>query len=271
MAPKLSEGLGQPVIVENKPGAGSSIAADYVAKSDPDGYTLYVTSIANSVNQSLSKLPFDLLKDLAPISLVSDVPGLLVAHPSVPGTLGEFIAAAKAKPDAFSYGSSGPGTATHLWGELLNLNTGTKLVHVPYKGTSQTLTDLLAGRIQVMFTPASTVLAHVRAGTVKALAALGQKRPTALPDVPTFAEAGIEGYEAAFWFGLNAPAATPKPIVDRLNREVVRVLALPDVREKMLAQTIEPVSSTSQALGDFLRRDVEKWARVVQAAGVKVE
>jgi tripartite-type tricarboxylate transporter receptor subunit TctC len=271
IAPKLQDGLGQSVIVENKPGAGSSIGADQVAKSDPDGYTLYVSSIANTVNHNVSKLPFDMLKDFAPIAMVADVPGILVAHPSVPGTLKEFIAAAKAKPNEFSYGTSGPGTATHLYGELLNLNTGTKLVHVPYKGTSQTLTDLIAGRIHVMFTPASTVMAHVKAGTIKALAAMGQKRIKELPDLPTFAEAGIEGYEAGFWFGFNAPAKTPRPIIDRLNKELVKVLAMPDVQEKMRAQSIEPVSSTPEALADFHRRDVEKWGRVVKAAGVKQE
>jgi tripartite-type tricarboxylate transporter receptor subunit TctC len=271
MAPKLAEGLGQPVIVENKPGAGATIGAESVARSDPDGYTLFVSSIANSVTQSVSKVPVHLVNDLAPISLVADVPGLLVAHPAVPGTLRELIAASKAQPDGFAYGSSGPGTATHLYGELLNLTAGAKLMHIPYKGTSQTLTDLLAGRIQVMFTPASTVIEHVKAGTIRALAAMGQKRMPQLPDVPTFAEAGFEGYEAGFWFGLNAPAATPKDIIERLNKEIVRVLDLPDVREKMLTQTIVPVSSTSAEFGAFLQRDLDKWGRVVAASGVKNE
>ena len=271
MAAKLAEGLGQPVVVENKPGAGSSIGADFVAKSAPDGYTLFISSIANSVNHNVNKVSFHLAEDLAPISLVADVPGLLVAHPSAPGTLKELIAAAKAKPNDFSYGSSGPGTSTHLYGELLNLTTGTKLVHIPYKGSSQAVTDLLAGRIQVMFTPASTVLPHVRAGKLKALAAIGQARVSALPDTPTFAEAGIAGYESAFWFGLNAPAGTPKAIVERLNKETVRVLALPEVRAQLIAQSIEPASSTSERFGEFLRQDIAKWARVVKAAGVKPE
>ena len=271
LAPKLAEGLGQPVMVVNKPGAGSSIGADAVAKAAPDGYTLYISSIANTVNHNVNKLPFNFVTDLAPISLVADVPGLFVAHPSVPGTLKEFIAAAKAKPEAFSYGSSGPGTATHLYGELFNLATGTKLAHIPYKGSSQALTDLLGGRIQVMFTPGSTVLANVKAGQIKALAAVGQRRMAALPDVPTFAEEGIAGYEAAFWFGLNAPAATPAPIIARLNQEMVRVLALPDVRAQLLPHGIEPVSSSSESFGAFIRQDMEKWARVVKASGVRAE
>lgn len=271
LAPKLAEGLGQPVVVVNKPGAGSSIGADAVAKAAPDGYTLYISSIANTVNHNVNKLPFNFVTDLAPISLVADVPGLLVAHPSVRGTLKEFIAAAKAKPEAFSYGSSGPGTATHLYGELFNLATGTKLAHIPYKGSSQALTDLLGGRIQVMFTPGSTVLANVKAGQINALAAVGQRRMAALPDVPTFAEEGIAGYEAAFWFGLNAPAATPAPIIARLNQEMVRVLALPDVRSQLLPHGIEPVSSSSESFGAFIRQDMEKWARVVKASGVRAE
>jgi tripartite-type tricarboxylate transporter receptor subunit TctC len=271
LAPKLAEGLGQPVVVVNKPGAGSSIGADAVAKAAPDGYTLYISSIANTVNHNVNKLPFNFVTDLTPISLVADVPGLFVAHPSVPGTLKEFIAAAKAKPEAFSYGSSGPGTATHLYGELFNLATGTKLAHIPYKGSSQALTDLLGGRIQVMFTPGSTVLANVKAGQIKALAAVGQRRMAALPDVPTFAEEGIAGYEAAFWFGLNAPAATPAPIIARLNQEMVRVLALPDVRAQLLPHGIEPVSSSSESFGAFIRQDMEKWARVVKASGVRAE
>jgi tripartite-type tricarboxylate transporter receptor subunit TctC len=271
IAAKLAEGFGQPVIVENRPGAGSSTAAEAVAKAEPDGYTLFVSSIANSVNQNVNTLPFHLAKDLAPVSLIADVPGLLVGHPSVPGTVPSLIAAAKAKPDAFSYGSSGPGTSSHLYGELFNLATGTKLLHIPYKGSSQTLTDLLSGQIQLMFTPASTVIPNVQAGQIKAMAAIGQKRLAALPDVATFTELGIAGYEAAFWFGLNAPAATPKEIIERLNKEIVRVLALPDVREKLMAQSIEPVSSTSAGFGDFLRQDLEKWARVVKAAGVKAQ
>jgi tripartite-type tricarboxylate transporter receptor subunit TctC len=271
LAPKLAAGLGQPVVVENKPGAGSSIGAGAVAAADPDGYTLYISSIANTVNHNVGKLRFNFVTDLAPISLIADVPGLLVAHPSVPGTLREFIAAAKAKPEDFSYGSSGPGTSTHLYGELFNVATGTKLTHVPYKGSSQALTDLLGGRIQVMFTPGSTVLANVQAGQVKALAAIGQHRLAALPDVATFAEQGVAGYESAFWFGLNAPAATPAAIIGRLNHEVVQALALADVRAELLTQGIEPVSSSSESFGAFIRRDVEKWARVVTASGVRAE
>jgi tripartite-type tricarboxylate transporter receptor subunit TctC len=176
-----------------------------------------VSSIANSVSQNVNKLSFHLASDFAPISLIADVPGLLVAHPSALATLAELIAVAKAKPDAFAYGSSGPGTVTHLYGELFNLATGARLLHVPYKGSSQAMVDLLAGRIQLMFTPASTVISNVKAGKLRALAAIGKHRLSALPDIPTFTEVGISGYESAFWFVLNAPAATPKAIIERLS------------------------------------------------------
>jgi tripartite-type tricarboxylate transporter receptor subunit TctC len=269
IAVKLGEGLGQPVIVENKPGAGSSIGASTVAKSAPDGYTLFMSSIANSVNQSMYKLNFDFAADLAPITMVADVPGLLVAHPSGPATLAELITAAKATPGEIAYGSSGNGTSTHLYGELLTVATGAKFTHVPYKGSSQVVVDLTAGRISLMFTPASTVMPFVKSGKLKALAALGRERNSELPGVPTFAEAGIAGYEAAFWFGLNAPAATPKPIIERLNKEMVRVLALPDIKAQLRAQNIEPVSSSSESFGAFIRQDIEKWSRVVRVAGIK--
>jgi tripartite-type tricarboxylate transporter receptor subunit TctC len=271
IAARLTETLGQPVLVENKPGAGSSIGAAAVAKSPPDGYTLYLSSSANSVNASLYKLSFDFLTDLAPISLVAEVPGILAVHPSAPSTLNELIAQAKMKPGYFSYGSSGRGTATHLYGELFALETGTKLTHVPYKGSSQTVVDLLSGRIHMMFSPAGTVMPHVKAGKLVALAIIGRERMAPLPDVATFNEAGIPGLESAFWFGLHAPRGTPEPIIERLNREVVRLLALPEVKSQLVTQTIFPVSSTSKRFDAFIRQDVEKWARVIKSAGVTVE
>jgi tripartite-type tricarboxylate transporter receptor subunit TctC len=268
---RLSETLKQPVVVENKPGAGSSIGAAIVARSPGDGYTLYLSSSANSVNGSLYKLPFDFVTDLAPISIVAEVPGILAVHPSAPGTVGALVAAAKAKPGHFSYGSSGKGTATHLYGELFALETGAPLTHVPYKGSSQTVIDLLTGRIHLMFSPAGTVMPHVKSGELKALAIIGRQRMAALPEVPTFNELNIPGLESAFWFGLHAPGATPAALIERLNKEVVRLLDLPEVRKQLVTQTIFPVSSTSEQFDAFIRQDVAKWARVIQAAGVKVE
>lgn len=272
MAPKLAEGLGQQILIENKPGAGSSIAAEAVARAPADGYTLLLSTIANTINPSMGKLSFDFAHDLAPVALLAEAPGLLVAHPSAGvQNVHELIAAARARPGAILYGSSGNGTFTHLYGELFNLASEVKLVHVPYKGSSQALTDLLAGRIQLLFTPASTVIPHVKAGTLTALGAIGRQRLAALPKVPTLSESGIPGFEASLWFGLNAPAGTPRNVIERLNREVNRVLALPEVKGPLAAQSIDAVPGTSDAFATLIRKDTEKWARVVKTAGVKSE
>ena len=271
MAPRMGEGLGQPVVVENRPGAGSSLAAEAVAKSAPDGYTLLASTIANTINPSLYRLSFDFARDLAPVSFLADAPGLLVTHPSGPASVKQLIAAANARPGELQFGSSGNGTVTHLWGELLGVSTGAKLVHVPYKGSSQIVADILEGRIALMFTPASTVVSHVRAGKLRALGAIARERIAALPEVPTMAEAGVAGFEAGLWFGLNAPAATPAPIIERLNREAGRALALPEVREQLAKQSIAAAPGSSAAFGAFVRQELDKWARVVQAAGVKAE
>ena len=272
MAPKLAEGLGQQVIVENRPGAGSSIAAESVARAPADGATLLVSTIANTINPALYKLGFDFSKDLAPIALLAEAPGLLVASAEVSfNSPRDLVAAAKAAPEKILYGSSGNGTVTHLYGELFNLGAGVKLSHVPYKGSSQAVTDLLAGRIQLLFTPASTVVPHVRAGKIKALGAIGRKRLAALPDVPTLAEEGIAGFEAGLWFGLNAPAGTPRPVIERLNREVLRVLDLAEVRAQLAAQSIEVAAGTPEQFGELIRSDTAKWARVVETARIKID
>lgn len=271
MAPKLSEGLGQPVVVENRAGAGSSIAAEGVAKSPADGYTLLMSTIANAINPSLFAVSFDFSKDLAPIAFVAEAPGLLVAHPSGPPTVQALITAAKANPGELTYGSSGNGTVTHLYGELFGLNTGVKLTHIPYKGSSQAVADLLAGRITLLFTPASTVVPHVKAGKLHALGVIGRQRLAALPEVPTLAEAGVPGFEAALWFGLNAPSGTPRSVIERLNKETIRVLELPEVKTQLAAQSIEPAPGSSEQFGAFIQQETAKWTRVVRAAGVKAE
>jgi tripartite-type tricarboxylate transporter receptor subunit TctC len=271
MAPKLSEGLGQPVVVENRAGAGSSIAAEGVAKSPADGYTLLMSTIANAINPSLFAVSFDFSKDLAPIAFVAEAPGLLVAHPSGPPTVQALITAAKANPGELTYGSSGNGTVTHLYGELFSLNTGVKLTHIPYKGSSQAVADLLAGRITLLFTPASTVVPHVKAVKLHALGVIGRQRLAALPEVPTLAEAGVPGFEAALWFGLNAPSGTPRSVIERLNKETIRVLELPEVKTQLAAQSIEPAPGSSEQFGAFIQQETAKWTRVVRAAGVKAE
>ena len=272
MAPKLAEGLGLQVVVENRPGAGSSIAAETVARAPADGGTLLASTIANTINPALYKLGFDFARDLAPIALLAEAPGLLVASAELSAvSVRELILAANAAPGTIFYGSSGNGTVTHLYGELFNLGAGVKLGHVPYKGSSQAVADLLAGRIQLLFTPASTVVPHVRAGKMKALGAIGQKRLAALPDVPTMAEAGIAGFESGLWFGLNAPAGTPRAAIERLNREALRVLGLPEIRALLAAQSIEPAGGSPEQFGELVRADTSKWARVVNAAGVKAD
>lgn len=269
IAAKLTERVGQSVIVENKPGAGSSLGAAAVAKSSPDGYTLYLSSIANTVNPSFNKLSFDFGKDLAPVTMVADAPVLLVVHPSGPKTVQDLVGEAKKKPGDFTFGSSGIGTATHLFAELFGHETAIKLTHVPYKGSSQTLTDLLAGRIQLMFSPAGTVLPSIKAGTLRALAVSGKQRLTDLPNVPTFSEAGVNGLDFSLWFGLNTTAGTPESVIAYLNKEVGAVLNLPEVRAQLIPQLILPTTGTSESFGTFIRQDTERWSRIVKAVGIQ--
>jgi tripartite-type tricarboxylate transporter receptor subunit TctC len=268
IAGKLTERAGRPFLVENKPGAGSSIGAAYVAKAAPDGYTLYLSSIANTTDPSFNKLSFDFAKDLAPISQVCNVPVLLVVPPSGPATVAELIKEAKNKPGSLAFGSSGIGTATHLFAELFSRDSSIKLAHIPYKGSSQAVVDLLAGRIQMMFSPAGTVLQQVKSGKLIALAVSGTQRLAELPNVPTFGESGIKGLDFSLWFGLNTTARTPQPVIDYLNKQVAAVLDDPDIKAKLVPQMIFPVSTSSESFGAFIREDLDRWRRVVAAAGL---
>jgi tripartite-type tricarboxylate transporter receptor subunit TctC len=271
LAPLLSDLMGQPVIVENRPGAGSSIAAEAIARSRPDGYTLLLSTTANVINPSLYPgLSFDFLRDLTPVTMLGEAPALLVGHPSLNAkTLPELVALAKARPDSMSFASSGNGTFTHLYGELFNQTQGVRLTHIPYKGSSQALTDLLAGRVSLLFTPASTVMAHVKAGTLKAFGLIGRQRLAALPDVPSFAEAGIADFESALWFGLNAPAGTPVDIVERLGKDLATVLARPEVRAQLSAQSFNTLPGGVAPFADLLSKETGKWSRIVKAANIK--
>jgi len=273
ISPRLTEALGQPLLIESRPGAGSSIGAEAVARAPADGYTLLLSTIANAINPSLyPNLGFDFSRDLTPIVQLAEVPALLVANPALAATNPrELVAAAKLKPGEIVFASSGTGTVTHLYGELFNLATGVKLTHVPYKGSSQAITDLLAGRIGLLFSPASTVIPHVKAGSLKALGVIGQSRIAALPAVPTFAEQGIAGFESGLWFGMNAPAGTPRPIIERLNQEIIRVLALPEVRSQLAGQGVVVATGSSEKFGALIAAETEKWTRVVRSAGVKPE
>lgn len=268
IARKLTDRIGQSFIVENKPGAGSSIAAADVVKAKPDGYTLYLSSIANTTYPSFKKLSFDFATDLTPITQVCEVPVLLVVHPTGPTSVANLIAEAKKTPGELTFGSSGTGTATHLFAELFSHETSIKLRHIPYKGSSQAVVDLLGGRIQMMFSPAGTVLPHIKSGKLRALAVSGHKRLDALPNIPTFAETGVKNLDFSLWFGLNTTAGTPKPVIDYLNKQVAEVLKLPDVKEKLVPHMIFPVSTTSEEFGAFIKQDVARWHRVVKDAGI---
>jgi tripartite-type tricarboxylate transporter receptor subunit TctC len=270
---KLAEELGQPVVVENKPGAGATIASDYVAKSAPDGYTLFMSTIANTINTTLYKrLSFDFERDFAPVSLVATVPNVLVVNPDVPAkTVKEFIALAKSKPGEINFGSSGSGSSVHLSGELFNMVAGVKLTHVPYKGSAPAAVDLMSGQIQAMFDNLSTALPFIKAGKLRALAVTSAERSPAAPDIPTMAEAGLPECEVLSWFALVAPAKTPKDIVDRLNAATVKALADPAVKQQFAALGADPVSSTPAVLADLIKSETAKWAKVVKASGASVD
>lgn len=273
IAPRLGEGLGQQVVVDNRPGAGSSIAAEAAVRSPADGYTLFLGSVANAINSTLNKgLSFDFAKELAPVAGVATLPNLLVVHPSLPArSVAELVAAARANPGTILYGSSGNGTSPHLSGELFNLAADVKLVHIPYKGSPQAVTDLLAGRVQVMFSPVSTVLAQIKAGKLRALASTGAQRTAAAPELPTVSESGLPGFETSIWFGLIAPAGTPRAIVERLARETARAIGEPDIRARLAAQGVDVMPKTPEQLGEYVREETDKWAQVVRASGARLD
>jgi len=264
MEPKLAAIWAQPVIVENKPGASGHIGADLVAKSAPDGHTLLMSSTASLTEKNVDQF--------APVSLVSASPYVVTANPKVAARdIRALIALAKANPGKLSFGSSGTGAASHLSGELFKSLAGVHLLHVPYKGTGQALTDLLAGHVDLMFAPGQTVMPHVQSGKLKALGVTGARRSPTLPDLPTVAESGLPGYEAVGWFGLLAPAATPKETVARLSADANRVLAMSEVREKMLGLGAEPEGNTPEEFARFIRSDQAKWSRLIKEAGITLD
>jgi len=270
---KLSEAMGQPFVIENRPGAGAVIGSDAVAKSAPDGYTLLMMSNTHTVNESLiPKKPYDLMKDLAPINGVNYSDLLMVLNPAVPANnLKEFIALAKAKPKDLNYASSGPGTPYHMAGELFKFMAGVDIVHVPYKGSDGARVGILGGQVQMMIDAITTMAPNVRAGKVKAMGTTGKTRSTVLPDVPTISEAGVPGYETGIWLGLMAPTGTPRPVLERLNVEIAKVLNGADVKESWGKQGAAPMSMTIDQFDRFLRDDITKWASVVKATGMKVD
>jgi len=270
---KLSETLGQPFVVENRPGGGSIVGTDAVVKSAPDGYTLLMMSNTHTVNETLiPKKPFELMRDLAPISGVNSSDLLMVIHPSVQAAnLREFIAMAKAYPGRLFYASSGPGTPYHMAGELFKYMAGVDIVHVPHKGSDQARTAVLGAQVHMMFDAITTMAGQARSGRVKALGSSGKSRSAVTPDVPTVSEAGVQGYEATIWLGLMAPAATPRPIRERLSAEVNKIVNAPQVKEAWGKQGAQPMGMTVDEFDKFLRADVQKWSKLVKATGMKVD
>jgi tripartite-type tricarboxylate transporter receptor subunit TctC len=272
VAQKLSEALKQSFVVENRPGASTMIGTDSVAKAAPDGYTLLIISQTHATNESLvTNKPFQLMRDFAPVSPIYVGDLVMVVHKSVPAkTLKEFIALAKSKPGMMNYASSGTGSQYHLAGELFKTMSGTDIVHVPYKGSSGARNDILGGQIQMMFDNIATMSPSIESGLVRALGTTGDERSPILPDVPTISEAGVPGFRASGWVGIMAPAATPKPIVDRLNAAARKILGSAEIQESFAKQGVVPLVMTAPEFGAFINEEIVKWAKVAQTAGVKL-
>ena len=273
VALKLSEQLGQQVIVENRPGGGANIGAELVAKSAPDGYTLLVPTITNAIGQTLyTRLNFDLVKDFAHVTLLATTPLILVVHPSVPvKTVKDFTAFTKARPGQLSYSSSGSGSAAHLAGELYSSMTGVKMVHVPYKGGGPSMIALVGGEVSACFATMPSAVTYVRNGRLRGIAVTTAKRSPATPDVPTVAEAGVPGYEAGSWYGLVGPAGTPKDAITRLHTETVKLLKLPDVKDRLDNAGFEVLTSTPEEYLAFTRTEVAKWGKIVKTIGLRAD
>jgi tripartite-type tricarboxylate transporter receptor subunit TctC len=266
VSPRLADGLNQQIVVENRPGAGAIIGTSLLAKSPADGYTLMMAEIAHGANPALhSKLPYDTTKDFTPVSLVALLPTILVVHPSLPvKSVKQLVALAKARPGQLSYSSSGVGSANFLATELFKSEMGLDVVHIPYQGGGQAIVSVVSGEAQMLFVTVPPALPHVKSGRVRVLALTGAKRIAALPDVPTIAEAGIPGFEISLWVGVLAPAGTPESVVTRLHGEIVRALAVPDVRERIAGLGAEVVGSTPQELDRYIRAEIARWSKVIK-------
>jgi tripartite-type tricarboxylate transporter receptor subunit TctC len=273
LAPRLSEYLGQQVIVENRPGAGTNIASEHVAKSAPDGYTLLINTPAVAINMALYRnLPYDTLRDFVPVSVFSESPNVLVVNAKLAAhNVKELIAMARSAPGKLNYSSAGVGTTQHLAGELLKLRTGTFIVHIPYKGTAPSLTALIAGEVDLSFANIPSIQAHVKSGRLRALAVTASKRDPQLPGVPTMQEAGLEGVEVVVWYGVLAPAGTPREIVQKLADGIQRATREPDLRKRMLEQGAAPVGNTPEQFSRLLKEEVARWAEVVKVSGARAD
>lgn len=273
LADKLTLSLGQTVIVESKPGAGATLGADFVSKAKPDGYTLLVGAVHHTIASSVyKKLPYDFQKDLAPITTIAMVPNVLVVNAATPAkNVAELVAMLKARPGAYNYGSNGNGTAQHLIGTQFENMTGASIAHIPYKGSGPLVTDLLGGQITMSFDTVTPVLPHIKSGKLRALAVTTAKRSSALPDVPTLDEAGLKGFAIGTWFGVLAPAATPKDLLARLNTEMVKVIQSPEFRKRMDEIGAEPIGNTADQMADQIKAETEKFGKLVKEAKVVIE
>jgi tripartite-type tricarboxylate transporter receptor subunit TctC len=269
---RLAAQLGQPVVTENRGGAGGNVGAEAAAKSAPDGYTIVLVAPSLAISPTLyAKLNYDPVKDLAPISLVATVPNVVVTQVAHPATLREFIAAAKAKPGEMNFGSGGSGTSNHLAGELFNILAGTKLTHVPYKGVNLAMQDVIAGRIDLVVIGVPAAAPHVKSGKLRALAVLAPQRLPALPEVPTVAEAGLPGFEVTTWYGILAPAGTPRPIIARLNAELAKAMHSPEMKERLAGIGTDPVTNTPEEFAAYIQAEIAKWGDVIRKANLKAD
>ena len=272
LAPKLTEALGQQVVVENRGGASTAIATELAARSAPDGYTILLNAPGHATNPTLKKLSFDSVKDFAFITLLAESQNLLTVHPSLPvNSVKSLIAISRQRPEDINYGTSGIGTTPHMSAELFQYMTGTKWVHIPYKGSGLGLTALLSGEVSLYFANIPSVIRHVQAGKLRPIALSGPRRSPAAPGIPTVAESGIPGFAVTSWFGVAAPARTPRPIIERLHGEIVRALNAPDLRERLRGMGADPVGNTPEQYTAFVQNEIAKWAKVIKAAGIKGE
>jgi len=273
LAERLAANLGQPVVTENRGGAGGNVGAEAAARSAPDGYTIVLVAPSLAISPTLySKLNYDPVKDFAPIALVASVPNVMITHPSVPAAnLQEFIALAKSKPGGMNFGSGGSGTSNHLAGELLNLTAGIKLVHVPYKGVNLAMNGVLAGEVQLAFIGIPVPAPHIKAGRLRALAVLARERSPILPEVPTAEEAGLGNFDVTTWYGILTPAGTPRPIVTRLNAEFVKIMRNPEMKERLATMATDPLTSTPEELGAYIQAEIAKWGDVIRKAGLRAD